>query len=100
MTKQGMSLLVEELEERGYVRRIEDPDDARARIVRLTARGRRYAADARRATSAIEARVRRDLGDERYELLRSSLDDIVGGISGDDEIGGDAVVGEPLDDGA
>src|SRR5919205_1472213 len=44
MTKQGMMLLVDDLEERGYVRRVPDPEDARAKLVRLTARGRRYVA--------------------------------------------------------
>lgn len=74
MTKQGMMLLVDELETRGYVRRVPDPGDGRAKIVRLTARGRRYVAEARRAVVAIEQRARRELGERRYEALRSSLD--------------------------
>ena len=61
MTKQGMLLLVDDLENRGYVRRVADPDDARARIVRLTVRGRRYVAEFRRALAAVEGRARRDL---------------------------------------
>ena len=69
MTKQGMMLVVDELEERGYVRRVPDPADARAKIVRLTARGRRYVAEARRVIAAIESGARRDLGDRRYDVL-------------------------------
>src|ERR671931_2582457 len=57
MTKQGMMLLVDDLEERGYVRRVPDEEDGRAKVVRLTARGRRYVAEARRAVSAVEART-------------------------------------------
>src|SRR5438094_9336389 len=49
MTKQGMMLLVDDLERRGYVRRVPDPEDGRAKVVRLTARGRRYVAEARRS---------------------------------------------------
>lgn len=78
MTKQGMMLLVDDLEQRGYVRRIPDPEDARAKIVRLTARGRRYVAEARRAVAAIEARIRRDLGSSGYDELRGSLEFLAG----------------------
>ncbi|HEU4529393.1 MAG TPA: MarR family transcriptional regulator [Actinomycetota bacterium] len=78
MTKQGMMLVVDDLEQRGYVRRVPDPEDARAKVVRLTARGRRYVAEARRAAAALEARARRDLGDRRYETLRDALEELVG----------------------
>lgn len=78
MTKQGMMLVVDDLEQRGYVRRVPDPEDARAKVVRLTARGRRYVAEARRASVALEARARRDLGDRRYETLRDALEELVG----------------------
>ena len=78
MTKQGMMLLVDDLEQRGYVRRVPDPLDARAKVVRLTARGRRYVAEARRTTAALEARARRELGDRRYETLRGALEELVG----------------------
>jgi DNA-binding MarR family transcriptional regulator len=39
-THQSMGELVGTLERRGYVERVADPDDARARLVRLTERGR------------------------------------------------------------
>lgn len=77
MTKQGMMLLVDDLEQRGYVRRVPDPEDARAKVVRLTARGRRYVAEARRAVAAVEARARRELGDRRYESLRAALEELI-----------------------
>lgn len=76
MSKQGMMLLVDDLETRGYVRRVQDPEDVRAKVVRLTARGRRYVAEARRAVAAVEARARRELGDRRYEALRSALEEL------------------------
>jgi DNA-binding MarR family transcriptional regulator len=78
MSKQGMMLLVDDLEQRGYVRRVTDPEDARAKVVRLTARGRRYVSEARRVVAAIEARARRELGDRRFETLRTSLEELIG----------------------
>lgn len=78
ITKQGMMLLVDELESRGYVRRVPDPEDGRAKIVRLTAKGRRYVAEARRVVAGIESRVRRELGQREYATMRASLEFIVG----------------------
>ena len=78
MTKQGMMALVDDLEQRGYVRRVPDPEDARAKVVRLTARGRRFVAEARCAVAAVEGRARRELGDRRYEVLRDSLEELIG----------------------
>jgi DNA-binding MarR family transcriptional regulator len=76
LTKQGMMLLVDDLESRGYVRRVPDPSDARAKLVRLTARGRRAAAECRRAVQGLEQRVRRQLGDRRYDTLREVLEEL------------------------
>ncbi len=84
MTKQGMMLLVDDLEGRGYVRRVPDTEDGRAKVVRLTARGRRYVAEARRTLLALEARVRRQLGDRRYEQLRQSLEALIGVEEGEE----------------
>jgi DNA-binding MarR family transcriptional regulator len=77
MTKQGMMLMVDDLEGRGYVRRVSDPEDGRAKVVRLTARGRRCAAESRRAAQALESQTRRLLGDRRYETLRDVLEELV-----------------------
>lgn len=77
MTKQGMMLVVDDLEARGYVRRVPDPEDGRAKMVRLTARGRRFVAEARRAMAAVEARTRRRLGDRAHEGLRASLGELI-----------------------
>ena len=74
VTKQAMMVVVDELEVRGLVRRTPDPEDGRAKVVRLTARGRTLAAECRRAVAAVEARARRTLGGRRYEGLRETLD--------------------------
>lgn len=74
LTKQAMMAMVDDLEEHGYVRRVPDPADARAKLVRLTAHGRRAAAECRRAIQALEQRTRRALGDRTYDVLRDALE--------------------------
>ena len=78
VTKQAMMIVVDELEVRGLVRRTPDPEDGRAKVVRLTARGRTFAAECRRAVAAVEARARRTLGGRRYDGLRETLDRLLG----------------------
>jgi len=46
VTKQSAAFLVEQLEATGYVERIPDPADGRARLVRLTARADRVVSTA------------------------------------------------------
>jgi DNA-binding MarR family transcriptional regulator len=76
ITKQRMMQIVDELQSMGCVRRTPDPEDARAKVVRLTARGLRHRAEARRALLAVEARARRQLGERRYEALTSMLEEL------------------------
>jgi DNA-binding MarR family transcriptional regulator len=78
VTKQAMMIVVDELEVRGIVRRTPDPEDGRAKVVRLTARGRQFAAECRRAVAAVEARAKRTLGGRRYDVLRETLDLLLG----------------------
>ena len=74
VTKQAMMVIVDELEIRGLVRRTPDPDDGRAKVVRLTARGRTFAAECRRAVAAVDARAKRALGGRRFDALREALE--------------------------
>ncbi|HEY6566680.1 MAG TPA: MarR family winged helix-turn-helix transcriptional regulator [Actinomycetota bacterium] len=78
VSKQAMMLSIDELEVRGYVRRVPDPSDARAKLVRLTAKGRRCATECRRAVGVLETHTRRALGQRRYDALRSSLELLAG----------------------
>ena len=74
VTKQAIMVLVDELEGAGLVRRTPDPEDGRAKVVRLTARGRTCAAECRRAVAAVDARARRALGSRRHDVLRETLE--------------------------
>jgi len=74
ITKQSMSALVADLETGGYVERVDDPDDARATRLRLTARGRAYARAVRAHAAEIEAEWERRIGAQRVTQLRATLD--------------------------
>jgi DNA-binding MarR family transcriptional regulator len=56
MTHQSMGELIDTLEQRGYVERRPDPDDGRARLVCLTAKGKEMARIALREIAEIEAK--------------------------------------------
>jgi DNA-binding MarR family transcriptional regulator len=76
MTKQGMGQLVADLEKKGYVERVEDPADRRAKLVRLTKKGRRHVRDAGEIIGEIEEAYALQLGNGRLETLRAILKDL------------------------
>src|SRR5438093_8526 len=76
VTKQAMMQMVDDLQRMGCLRRTPDPEDARAKMVRLTARGVRQRARARQAVQMVEGRVRRRLGPRRYDALRLALEEL------------------------
>jgi DNA-binding MarR family transcriptional regulator len=76
ITKQAMMQIVDDLQEKGCVRRIPDTEDARAKMVRLTAKGLRLRSSSRMSIQAVESRVRRRLGTRRYEGLRAALSEV------------------------
>ena len=73
VTKQTASALVDQLEALGYVARVPDPTDARARIIRLAPRGRRAQAAARQVEARILARWRDHLGERGTAQLERQL---------------------------
>ncbi len=76
ITKQAMMQVVDGLVSEGLVRRVPDPSDARAKIVKLTAKGLRQRAEARRALASVETRARRRLGNRRYDALKATLTEL------------------------
>lgn len=73
ITKQSAGFLVDQLEANGYVERVPDPTDARARLVRITARGHEAIAVARPVQEQIEAEWVAHLGLERALELYATL---------------------------
>ena len=76
MTKQAMAELVHHLEAHGYVSRVPDPADRRAKLVLATERGREVLAIARALVPEIEERVGAVVGAERVPSLVADLDAI------------------------
>lgn len=76
MTKQSMAELVLHLEAHGYVERVPDPADRRAKLVRLTRRGRAAIPIALAAIADIEREWTRRLGGQRMSQLRELLRDL------------------------
>jgi DNA-binding MarR family transcriptional regulator len=76
MTKQAMGELVGHLEERGYVDRVPDPNDRRAKLVRPTAKGREVYAVVRELIPELEERLAETIGPNRVHQLRRDLQTI------------------------
>lgn len=77
LTKQALAELVGELGRLGYVERVPDPDDRRAKIIRLTERGAEGQAAAARILAEIEQRWAQHLGSDRIAMLRRTIEDII-----------------------
>jgi len=88
VTQQAASKSVADLERRGYVERTPDPDDARARLVGLTERGRAVIAAAREQRAALGTELAERLGERRVEAARRLLLDVVAGLGGEPAIRG------------
>lgn len=76
MTKQSAGEVVDYLVAQGYVRRVPDPDDRRAKLVRLTERGEAAQAYGFRLLAEIEERWGERYGTERIAGLRAILEEI------------------------
>ncbi|SHK17250.1 DNA-binding transcriptional regulator, MarR family [Pseudonocardia thermophila] len=73
VTKQTAGFLVEQLEKQGYVERVPDPADGRARLVRIAPRGAEAAEFAAKIVAEVEEEWRAHLGPERMAQLRDAL---------------------------
>jgi DNA-binding MarR family transcriptional regulator len=76
MTKQSMAELVAHLERHGYVERVPDPTDRRAKLVRATARGEEIYALAREFVVDMEAEWTARLGERKIGMLRKLLKEL------------------------
>jgi DNA-binding MarR family transcriptional regulator len=76
ITKQSAGFLVDQLMRAGYVERAPDPTDARARLVRIAARGARAIPVAAAVVAEVEAEWSAHLGADRTSVLREILTDL------------------------
>jgi DNA-binding MarR family transcriptional regulator len=73
VSKQTVGSIVDQLELAGYVRRIPDPSDARARLVTLTAKGHKLIEISIPVIRDVEAAWEAHLGQARTRQLRQAL---------------------------
>lgn len=78
ITKQSVNDLLGHLERHGYLRRAPDPDDGRARVIRLTAKGRRLQGTIYAEARAAQMRIAEILGPRRFAQLHDSLELLTG----------------------
>jgi DNA-binding MarR family transcriptional regulator len=80
ITKQSMAELVVHLERLGYVERVPDPSDRRAKLVRATPPGKQLYAIARDVVAEIEADWTKWLGKAKMRQLRALLEELNAGL--------------------
>jgi DNA-binding MarR family transcriptional regulator len=73
ITKQTVVFLVDQLARTGYVRRVPDPTDARARLVTFAERGLAALEVARRTETTVQSEWTRHLGRRATAQLQQSL---------------------------
>ena len=74
MTKQSVGEVTSDLEERGYIERVPDPSDGRAKIIRLTPQGREAYRIGRELIDGLERDWAERYGEERVTALREALE--------------------------
>lgn len=74
MTKQTVGEVVSDLEKRGYVERVPDPADGRAKIIRLTTKGQEVYLTGWQLNDEIEKEWAARFGEDRVAALREVLE--------------------------
>lgn len=83
MTKQAMGQIVDDLEQLGYVERIPDPADGRAKIVRFTPAGLDFVCDAAEVLDEIWSEYSALLGATELEQIQEALHKLLRGVRRD-----------------
>jgi DNA-binding MarR family transcriptional regulator len=79
ITKQTCGEIIDDVEGLGYVERIPDPEDRRAKLIRLTERGRLGQQTAREIFAEIEGEWAERFGEQEIEAMRDLLEQIATG---------------------
>lgn len=74
ITKQSVNDLLGHLERHGYLGRVPDSADGRARVIRLTSKGRRLEQTIYAEAGAAQLRIAEILGARRFAQLHGSLE--------------------------
>ena len=81
ISKQSAHELITHLEQHGYITRVPDPTDRRARIVRLTDRGRQLERTINQLARGSELHIAELLGARRFAQLRLALEELTSKLS-------------------
>lgn len=76
ITKQAMGQLVDEVENLGYVRRLPDPSDGRAKIVVFTDKGQEMMRDALAMGANVQRLYEERMGEEKMAQIRTLLNEL------------------------
>jgi len=87
ITRQSMGEVIRDLVDIGILEMVPDPDDGRAKIVRYTPDGKRFASEGYRHLIELEARFEAEFGAD-YEAARVVLERLVGMLSDPEPVDG------------
>ncbi len=76
MSKQAMNYLLGQMEQMGYLTRVDDPEDHRSKRVHLTGRGDAAGQTMRRTVVEIESELEREMGAGSFGQLRRLLGEL------------------------
>lgn len=82
LTKQAINRIIRHLQECGYLELEPAPSDHRARVVRLTDRGRGLLVTIRKLHAEVEAEWASRMGPRRLAALRRAMAELAGAIGG------------------
>lgn len=77
VTRQAANAVVNELESLGYLRRVADPEDGRAKQIVLTPEGERLRGDGLRVAETLQAEYRACVGTDSFEICCRELEAVV-----------------------
>jgi DNA-binding MarR family transcriptional regulator len=78
LTKQAVGEVATELERLGYLERLPDPSDGRAKILRLTERGREAQRTGFQIIAALEQEWAERYGEDKLAAMREVLEEVAG----------------------
>jgi DNA-binding MarR family transcriptional regulator len=80
VTKQAAGQLVDELEEMGFLERVADPDDARAKLVRYSKKGQAAMLEGLQVLGEIEAEMRDVVGEAKMRAMHEALAAVIASV--------------------
>ena len=77
ITKQGMSQIVQELEEKKYIKIQNNPDDKRSSIIYLTNKGKEFVLTSRQCQKAFHGELEKLLGKKKFDLVLDAMFEVI-----------------------